>query len=317
MNRIPLYRQREPWMTGIAAVMGLAVIGALLAWLWRPSKLVQAVPAPLEASAPVAAAPEDAQAAPAQARRAVAVSGRWSRLSAGDQAILAPLKDDWSELSVDQRLKWLELSMRFPSMAVDEQQRVQDRMAQWARMTTAERGAARLNFQEIRQLTAKERLEQWEAYQELGPSERKELAIKAKAAAQTPAVPKRSDSPAPVPKSSGAMAEALAGAVPRPVSGTLVQAPIGATTRLVTQLPSAPVAGTVSGPRLAVSAGAVDPVTLLPQARSSRPSTSSDPGAGAAEEAAPSSAPAAPAAADPGASIPGSGATAPATGGTP
>lgn len=317
MNRIPLYRQREPWMTGIAAVMGLAVIGALLAWLWRPSKLVQAVPAPLEASAPVAAAPEDAQAAPAQARRAVAVSGRWSRLSAGDQAILAPLKDDWSELSVDQRLKWLELSMRFPSMAVDEQQRVQDRMAQWARMTTAERGAARLNFQEIRQFTAKERLEQWEAYQELGPSERKELAIKAKAAAQTPAVPKRSDSPVPVPKSSGAMAEALAGAVPRPVSGTLVQAPIGATTRLVTQLPSAPVAGTVSGPRLAVSAGAVDPVTLLPQARSSRPSTSSDPGAGAAEEAAPSSAPAAPAAADPGASIPGSGATAPATGGTP
>jgi len=317
MNRIPLYRQREPWMTGIAAVMGLAVIGALLAWLWRPSKLVQAVPAPLEASAPVAAAPEDAQAAPAQARRAVAVSGRWSRLSAGDQAILAPLKDDWSELSVDQRLKWLELSMRFPSMAVDEQQRVQDRMAQWARMTTAERGAARLNFQEIRQFTAKERLEQWEAYQELGPSERKELAIKAKAATQTPAVPKRSDSPAPVPKSSGAMADALAGAVPRPVSGTLVQAPIGATTRLVTQLPSAPVAGTVSGPRLAVSAGAVDPVTLLPQARSSRPSTSSDPGAGAAEEAAPSSAPAAPAAADPGASIPGSGATAPATGGTP
>ncbi|MFM8509389.1 MAG: hypothetical protein ACKOCU_03550, partial [Betaproteobacteria bacterium] len=105
--------------------------------------------------------------------------------------------------------------------------------------------------------------------------------------------------------------------VPRPVSGTLVQAPIGATTRLVTQLPNAPAAGTVSGPRLAVSAGAVDPVTLLPQARSNRPSTSSEPGAGAADELAPSSAPAAPAAAEPGASIPGSGATAPATGGTP
>ena len=97
----------------------------------------------------------------------------------------------------------------------------------------------------------------------------------------------------------------------------MVQAPLGATTRLDTQRPSAPVAGKVSGPRLAVSAGAVDPVTLLPQARSSRPSTSSDPAAGAAEEPAPSSAPAAPAAADPGASIPGSGATAPATGGTP
>jgi len=152
MNRIHLHRQREPWMTGMAAVLGLAVIAALVAWLWRPSKLVQAVPAPLEASAPVASVPDDAQAAPAQARRALALAGRWSRLSAGDQAILAPLKDDWAELSADQRLKWLELSLRFPSMAVDEQQRVQDRMAQWARMTPAERGAARLNFQEIRLL---------------------------------------------------------------------------------------------------------------------------------------------------------------------
>ena len=44
MNRIHLHRQREPWMTGMAAVLGLAVIAALVAWLWRPSKLVQAVP---------------------------------------------------------------------------------------------------------------------------------------------------------------------------------------------------------------------------------------------------------------------------------
>ncbi|MBM3388977.1 MAG: DUF3106 domain-containing protein [Betaproteobacteria bacterium] len=316
MNRIPLHRQREPWMTAIAAVLGLALIAVMLAWLWRPSKLVQAVPGPLEASAPVAAAPEDALAAPAQARRALAVSGRWSRLSAGDQAILAPLKDDWAELSVDQRLKWLELSMRFPSMAVDEQQRVQDRMMQWARMTTAERGAARLNFQEIRQFTAKERLEQWEAYQELAPQERKELAIRAQAAVQSPAVPKRSDSSGPVPKSSSALAETVAGAVPRPVSGTLVQAPIGATTRLVTQLPQ-PSTSAGSGPRLAVGAGAVDPVTLLPQARAARPSPSSEPAASAADEAVPA---AALPASDPGSMVPGSGPavpSVPAAGGTP
>lgn len=287
MNRIPLHRQREPWMTGMAAVLGLAVIAALVAWLWRPSKLVQAVPAPLEASAPVASVPDDAQAAPAQARRALALAGRWSRLSAGDQAILAPLKDDWAELSADQRLKWLELSLRFPSMAVDEQQRVQDRMAQWARMTPAERGAARLNFQEIRQFSAKERLEQWEAYQGLAPQERKDLAIKAQAAVQSPAVPKRSESSAPVPKSSVAMGDALTGAVARPVSGTLVQAPIGATTRLVTELPSSLPAAS-SAPRLAVQPGTVDPMTLLPQARSSRPSPSGEAaGTGSGDEAQP------------------------------
>ncbi len=275
MNRIPLHRQREPWMTGMAAVLGMVVIAALVAWLWRPSKLLQAVPAPLEASAPVAAAPDDALAAPAQARRALALGGRWSRLSAGDQAILAPLKDDWSELNADQRLKWLELSLRFPSMAVDDQQRVQDRMAQWARMSPAELGAARLNFQEIRQLSAKERLEQWEVYQGLAPQERKDLAVKAQAAVHRPVVPKRSDSAAPIPKSSSSMADALAGSVARPVSSTLVQAPIGATTRLVTELPANPPASG-SQSRMALQPGSVDPMTLLPQARSGRPSASAE-----------------------------------------
>ncbi|NBU50385.1 MAG: DUF3106 domain-containing protein [Betaproteobacteria bacterium] len=303
MNRIPLHRQREPWMTGIAAVLGLAVIAALVAWLWRPSKLLQAVPAPLEASAPVAAAPEDAQAAPAQARRALAVSGRWSRLSAGDQAILAPLKEDWAELSVDQRLKWLDLSLRFPAMAVDEQQRVQDRMAQWARLSSAERGAARLNFQEIRQLSQKERLEQWEAYQGLGPEEKKELAVKAQAAAQAPAVPKRSESSTPVPKSSAVLTDAVSGgAVARPVSGTLVQAPIGATTRLVTQLPALAAAPS-SSPRIAVQPGAVDPVTLLPQARAARTAGSGEPAASSADEAVSPSTPD-PASAPPGPGLP-------------
>ena len=272
MNRIPLYRKREPWATGVAALLGLLVIAALVAWLWRPSKTVQGVPAPLAASAPVPQGAADADAAPAQARRQLALSGQWSRLSARDQVILAPLQEDWAELSTDQRLKWLDLSMRFPSLAPDEQFRVQERMAQWARLSSAERGAARLNFQELRQISQKERLEQWEAYQGLNPDEKKELAVKAQAAAQSPAVPRRSDSSAPVPKSSGGVAETVAGSpgVARPVSGTLVQAPIGATTRLVTQMPQTAAGTAPAGPKIAAQAGSVDPVTLLPQARSVR-----------------------------------------------
>lgn len=271
MNRIPLYRRPDPWVTGAVALLGLLVIGAMVAWLWRPSKTTPAIPAPLAASAPVQVPSETVPASPAQARRALAVSGRWDRLSARDQAILAPLRDDWADLSFDQRLKWLDLSLRFPGMTLDEQQRVQERMAQWARMSSTERGAARLNFQEIRQLSQKERLEQWEAYQGLNPAERKELALKAQSATQAPVVPRRAEPSAPVPKSSGLAAESLASAstVARPVGGTLVQAPIGATTRLVTQVPvTAP--PTPAGPRIAAPIGAVDPVTLLPQARNAR-----------------------------------------------
>lgn len=311
MNRIPLYRQRDPWLTAAVAVLGLAVVAVLVAWLWRPSKTVQAVPAPLAASAPVAAAPDGAQAAPAKARRALAVSGHWASLSAGDQSILAPLKDDWADLSVDQRLKWLDLSLRFPSMAVDEQQRVQERMAQWARMSSAERGAARLIFQETRQLSQKDRLEQWEAYKGLAPDEKKELAVKAQAAAQSPAVPRRTENSGPVPKSNAGAAEAVAGAgtVARPMGGTLVQAPMGATTRLVTQVPTT-AAAPATGPKIATQAGAVDPITLLPQARASRPAANGEPAASSADEVVP------PASADQPPATPGGTTTVP-TGGNP
>ena len=77
------------------------------------------------------------------------------------------------------------------------------------------------------------------------------MAVQGQAAAQSPAVPKRSESRAPVPKSSGDMADALAGAVPRPVSGTLVPDATCATHPLVPQLPSAALAATVDGSRLA------------------------------------------------------------------
>ncbi len=293
MNRIPLHRTADSWATRAAAVLGLLVIAALVAWLWRPSKSTPMVPAPLAASSPVSVPASAPQASPAQARRALAVSGRWSRLSPLDQAILAPLEEDWAELSVDQRLKWLDLSLRFPAMTLDEQQRVQERMARWARMSAAERGAARLNFQEIRQLSQKERLEQWEAYQGLNPDEKKELALKALNAAQGPAVPRRADPSAPVPKSSGAAAESLASTtvVAKPVGGTLVQAPIGATTRLVTQMPVM-ATPTPAGPKIAAQPGMVDPATLLPQARLHRgagagPTATTDVGGSSVDESLP------------------------------
>jgi len=281
-------RQSAPghWSIALSAGLGVAVLLALGFWAWKPPTR----PAPVAATTAAPAAPASAAGpigqpqtlTPFQERRVAAGSGRWSRLSAAEQTILAPLKDDWFDLTKDQRLKWFDLAQRFPSLQPDEQQRIQARMADWARMSSAERGAARLNFQEIRQLSARERMERWEAYQGLDAQERKHLAERGQATALTAPASRRSDNPSsPVPKSSEAVTEALAGVTPpaRSVGATVVQAPLGATTVLVSRVPVA--ASPAAGPKIAATSDFVDRATLLPQPRPSRaaPAAETEPGA--------------------------------------
>ena len=266
MNKALSRRQRQQaWGTGLVGAAGLAVIAGLIAWLVMPaqSPVSGAEPVVAEKSAPGAVTP-----AALEGRRRLAASGRWSQVPEKDRLILAPLEEDWSELSSDQRLKWLDLAQRFPTLGSEEQLRVQARMVEWARMSPIERGTARLNFQEIRQLPNRDRLERWEAYQDLAPAERKELAQRAQAAPPAATV-RRVESVTPVPKSSAAATEAVAAASTnaKPVGGTLVQAPLGATTTLVTRLPTAAASPSPAGPKIAATPDVVDPATLLPQAR--------------------------------------------------
>ncbi len=73
-------------------------------------------------------------------------SADWRSLSAAEQRALAPLQRDWAQLDEAQKEKWIEIAQRLPSMSPEQRQRIQDRMADWARMTPAERGQARLRF---------------------------------------------------------------------------------------------------------------------------------------------------------------------------
>lgn len=299
MNKVISPRQRQQaWSTGLVGAAGLAVIAGLTAWLILPG------PSSVSGTEPTAtegAAPAGVNPAAVEGRRRLAASGRWSLLPEKDRLILAPLEEDWSELSSDQRLKWLDLAQRFPTLGSEERQRVQARMVEWARMSPIERGTARLNFQEIRQLPNRDRLERWEAYQDLAPAERKELAQRAQSAAPTAATVPRLESVSPVPKSSAVATEAVAAASTsaKPVGGTVVQAPLGATTTLVTRLPTTPPSPSPAGPKIAATPDVVDPATLLPQARAAaRPATPDTPRTG--EEPA-STAPAEPSSAPPGA----------------
>ena len=100
----------------------------------------------------------------------------WRALTARQRQNLSPLERDWPGLSAASKAKWLEVSSRLPTMPADEQQRVQARMAEWARLTPAERGQARLSFQEKKALTPEQKQQRWEAYQALPDDHRRALA---------------------------------------------------------------------------------------------------------------------------------------------
>ncbi len=191
----------------------------------------------------------------------------WSSLTAAQQAALAPLRQDWPTIDAGRKQKWLEVVQRFSSLTPAERERVQERMADWARMAPGERGRARLQFQESRQIPAQERQALWEAYQALPSEERRALA--AQAAASAPAakasvarqearpgagtVAKQNVVPSPAP-----------GSVTRPVTPTVIQAKPGASTTLVSRPSNPPRHNQAGLPKIAATRDFVDPTTLLP-----------------------------------------------------
>ncbi len=87
-----------------------------------------------------------------------------------------PLSRSWSSLSEGQKRKWLALSYNFRELSALEQDKLQERMMEWAHLSAQERAQARLHFAEVSQLTNEERRAKWEAYQALSPQERQKLA---------------------------------------------------------------------------------------------------------------------------------------------
>jgi hypothetical protein len=192
----------------------------------------------------------------------------WNNLSASQRQVLAPLERDWTSLEAQRKAKWIEVANRFPSMPEAERQRVQERMAEWARMTPVERGRARLNFQEAKQLSPEERQQRWEAYQALPDERRRALAERAKPAAE--AARKASAGAAPLaaaqPKTSAIPSRpAASGPLVKPVAPTIVQARPGATTTLMTRPPSPPAHQHPGQPKIAAKPDQVNRNTLLPQ----------------------------------------------------
>lgn len=102
----------------------------------------------------------------------------WHELNAQQQAILAPLADDWDGMAAVSRQKWLGISSRYDRLSADEQSRLQARMRDWARLNPDERSRAREHYRALQQLPAERRSNlhaEWERYQNLPLEGRRQL----------------------------------------------------------------------------------------------------------------------------------------------
>lgn len=102
----------------------------------------------------------------------------WAELPTDTQAILAPLGPEWNQIEPASRRKWLQIAERYPRMGKDEQSRMQRRMRDWARLTPAQRKAAREKYRNVRQASPEQRealKQMWIEYQALPDDEKGRL----------------------------------------------------------------------------------------------------------------------------------------------
>ena len=196
---------------------------------------------------------------------AVEPGSRWSELSADRRRVLAPLERDWNGLDRSRRDKWIAIADRYPGLPPAEQERISARMTEWARLSPKERGEVRLRYQESRQLPAPDRNARWEAYQQLPPEQRQQLAERAKATPppRTPSTPPAS--PEATAAKSNVVPDLSAARRPRSVSPALVQSGPGATTRPINRQPEPPPYQQSGLPKIAATPEFVNRSTLLPR----------------------------------------------------
>src|SRR4029079_16080703 len=97
---------------------------------------------------------------------------RSQALTPAQREALAPLERDWPGIDAPRKQKWISLAARFTTLSRDERARINARMVEWAKLTPAERGQARLRFEEARQLPVPDPGGRWRAYQGIPPQPR-------------------------------------------------------------------------------------------------------------------------------------------------
>jgi Protein of unknown function (DUF3106) len=191
----------------------------------------------------------------------------WNELTAAERKVLQPLQANWENIDALRKQKWRDIAARYPAMNPEQQERTTSRMAEWAAMTPAQRNAARLQFEQVKQVPATERQARWDAYKSLTPEQRDALGKQATAGSTTAKqpvvkVPQQKDQPQ---TKSNIVEPNRPAAKPQAVGPATVRAAVGASTRSITQSPTPPRHQQAGMPKIAATPGFVDSTTLLPQ----------------------------------------------------
>ena len=143
-----------------------------------PSVVLEQVPTePVVVAPPAPVAPKAITVAPSKPRAAaLAARPAWTELTPSQQQALGPLAGRWTEISEQQRRKWITLSQNFHKLPAPEQEKLHSRMTDWAALSVQQRNQARLNFAETNKLAPDDKKAQWEAYQALSAEEKQKLA---------------------------------------------------------------------------------------------------------------------------------------------
>jgi hypothetical protein len=210
--------------------------------------------------------PSAAQPQPSPVKRSADAPGpSWQSLTPQQRATLGPLQNDWASIDAPRKAKWLDIAARYPKLPQSEQERLQTRMTEWSRLTPNERARARNTFQEAKQLPNQERQDRWQAYQALPESQRQELATRGSSAGSKANEHVAKPSPELSVKRNIVANPSLSAGSSRPVAPTVIQAPTGATTTLMTRQPAPPAHQHAGLPKIAATPGFVDRNTLLPK----------------------------------------------------
>ncbi|MES2887434.1 MAG: DUF3106 domain-containing protein [Pseudomonadota bacterium] len=209
----------------------------------------------------------------------------WTALNASHRTALAPLQDQWTSLSATTKDKWIRVARRMAAMQPTERERIQGRMADWARLTPVQRGQARLYFQEARNVAPEVRSEQWKRYNELSDDEKRQLTARAVPPAATRSVSGARGAGTAFSVNDGQPAAKInttptsaAAPLPQRIAPSVVQAQPGATTRLISSRPQPPLHQPAGMPKIgaAPAPAPVAPAAAEPRTFSQPLSPSTD-----------------------------------------
>lgn len=171
-----MVRIRTSMSNATRKILNLPVaIVAVLACLAGATALAQAPALPLS-SAPASTTPSlISQPTPSKVARKTDSKPTWAELTPAQQHALAPLASEWNKMPLNRKEKWLVIGNKFASMSPPEQERIQDRMRDWVKLTPAQRRSVRESYTRAKKLDAEKKSAQWKEYQQLSEEQKKKL----------------------------------------------------------------------------------------------------------------------------------------------